>query len=79
MKLYKWFSICSSHGIYDANCPTCNTGHWEFIPFWNISKFFYWLSPWMWRKWMNRGNVKERFKNIFTDREENKQNPFPNL
>jgi hypothetical protein len=78
-KLYRWFSICSAHPWYDKECQQCQVGSWYFMPFYYVGRFFYWLSPGLWRLWANRGNVKARFKNQFTDRDGNKKDVFPNL
>lgn len=82
MKLYRWFSICSAHFEYNKDCVCCNVGTWTFMPTHYIGSLVFKLSPGFWRWWMNRGGSKaasNRFKNRFTDRDGNKNNPFPNL
>jgi len=49
----RWYSICSTHGNHDKDCPRCQTGHW--INVWKNAiggKIYDWF-PGFWRWWVN--------------------------
>lgn len=51
---YQWYSICSTHYKFDAECQRCMSGHW--INCWKhgIGHFIYENDPVLWRWWANR-------------------------
>lgn len=58
-----WFSVCSAHQKYKAECPLCNTG--SYLTAWRnwLSSYIYERFPRFWRHWMNRKIHKtERIK-----------------
>lgn len=48
-----FYSYCSAHGGDDPNCKICQAGQWSNNILSSISRFFYWLSPTIWRWWVN--------------------------
>lgn len=54
MRLWRWYSICSSHQGHEAGCERCATGVWVFEPIAKLSRLFYRISPSLWRWWANR-------------------------
>jgi hypothetical protein len=49
-----WYSLCSRHWNYKESCRLCRTGAWHNQIVSELSRMFYKLWPWAWRKWANR-------------------------
>jgi hypothetical protein len=48
-----WFSICSKHRYYEADCALCNAGQWRNVLVHKISSFTFKHCPNFWVWWMN--------------------------
>jgi len=47
----RWFSICSTHQLYNKECSTCNVGTWENVWRTNVEKLVFIISPKLY-KWL---------------------------
>lgn len=47
---YRWYSICSRHGITNIECRLCMRGSYYNVLISKISRMFYRLNPKLWRK-----------------------------
>jgi hypothetical protein len=55
-----WYSICSKHQNYKADCKLCQTGQWRNRYLRHFGSFIYKNCPKLWRWWANRKNSKSR-------------------
>jgi hypothetical protein len=51
-----WFSFCSAHQRYKANCDLCNAGTWINDIRHAVSSFVFKRWPDFWRWYVNRNN-----------------------
>lgn len=64
---YNWFSLCSAHGMGEQkNCKACNSGIWQNHWKWKMGSVVFFISPKLWRWWMNRDGIslRDRIKNL---------------
>lgn len=50
----RWYSVCSSHFVYEDDCPRCRVGSWENLWRIKIGNYIYNLCPEIWMWWANR-------------------------
>lgn len=68
--MWRWMSICSAHIDKRDDCPCCQCGHWQFIPFGWLSSAVYYASPGLWRWFANlpfspaRRRLRKWFPNL---------------
>ena len=50
----EWYSICSAHRCFIADCTLCHSGGWHNCWGAAVSRAFFWLAPDLWRRLVNR-------------------------
>jgi hypothetical protein len=51
---FKWYSVCSAHRDYIANCGICNAGHWVNDEYHELEHWLYEHDYKLWYQWANR-------------------------
>ncbi len=54
----EWYSLCSAHQEFNADCNTCKSGRWVNTTGQAISIFIFNISPGFWRWWVNLRKCK---------------------
>lgn len=62
---YQWYSICSGHYNFDADCDRCIAGSWSNCWAHKVGHFVYENEPEVWRWWVNRPSLTEAGRKLF--------------
>jgi len=54
----EWFSICSIHHEFDADCHMCKVGSWNNIISYKIGGIIFKIMPNIWKYFKNKRRIK---------------------
>jgi hypothetical protein len=58
----EFYSICSRHYEWNADCQLCQHGVWRNIGMHHVGHFFYRFAYPLWFWWVNRPNSRSRLE-----------------